>query len=73
MDWYFPSQMAIIIQKFCDLWHYQLPPTQQLPVMSIPTQQIIGQLNWEEEQRQKVHLVQIEESDEESCVEDDST
>ena len=73
MDWYFAGQTAIIIQKFASLRHHQLPPTQQLLVMSIPTQQIIRRLNWEEEQRHKVHLVQIEESDEESCVEDDST
>ena len=46
---------------------------QQLFVLSIPAQQVIRQLNWEEEWRQKIHLVQIEESDEESCVEDDST
>ena len=73
MDWYFPGQTAIIIQKFADLRHRQLPPTQRLLVMSIPTQQIIRQLNWEEEQRHKIHLVQIEESDEQSCVKDDST
>ena len=46
---------------------------QRLLVLSVPTQQIIRQLNWEEEQQQKVHLIQIEESDEENCVEDDST
>ena len=73
MDWYFPGQTAIIISKFCDLWHYQLPPMQWLLVMSIPTQQIIRWLNWEEERRQTVCLVQIKESDKESCVEDDST
>ena len=72
VDWYFPGQTAIIIWKFCNLWHHQLPPMQWLLVMSIPTQQIIRQLNWEEERQQKVHLVQIEESDKESCVEDDS-
>ena len=73
VDWYFPGQMAIIIQKFCDLRHHQLPHMQQLLVLSVPTQQIIRQLNWEEEWQQKVHLVQIEESDEESCVKHDST
>ena len=73
VDWYFPGQTAIIIQKFCDLQHCQFPPTQQLLVMSIPTQQIIRRLNWEEEQWQKVCLVQIEESDKESCVPDNST
>ena len=73
IDWYIPGQMAIIIWKFCDLWHWQLPPLQWLFVLSIPNQQIIRWLNWEEEQQHKVHLVQIEESDEESCVEDDST
>ena len=72
IDWYFPGQTAIIIQKFCDLWHQQLLPLQRLLVLSIPSQQIIWQLNWEEEWQQKVHLVQIEESEEESCVEDDS-
>ena len=41
--------------------------------MSIPTQQIIRQSNWEEERQQKVRLVQIKESDKESCVKDDST
>ena len=60
MDWYFPGQTAIIIWKFCDLQHWQLPPMQQLLVLSIPTQQIIRRLNWEEEWWQKVHLVQIE-------------
>ena len=73
VDWYFPGQTAIIIQKFCDLRHCQLPPMQRLLVMSIPTQQIIRWSNWEEKRWQKVHLVQIEESDEESCVEDNST
>ena len=73
VDWYFPGQTVIIIQKFANLRHRQLPPIQRLLVMSIPTQQIIRRLNWEEEQRHKVHLVQIEESDEESCVKDDST
>ena len=53
MDWHFPGQTAIIIQKFCDLRHHQLPPMQQLLVMSIPTQQIIRWLNWEEEWQQK--------------------
>ena len=46
---------------------------QRLLVLSVPTQQIIRQWNWEEEQQQKVHLVQIEESDEENCVKDNST
>ena len=47
---------------------------QQLLILSIPTQQIIRQLNWEEEWQQKVHLIQIEDSkEEEICVEDDST
>ena len=46
---------------------------QQLFVLSISIQQIIKWLNWEEEQWQKVHLIQIEESDEENCVKDDST
>ena len=46
---------------------------QRLLVLSVPTQQIIRRLNWEEERRQKVHLIQIEESDEENCVKDDST
>ena len=73
MDWYFPGQMAIIIQKFCNLQHHQLPPMQQLFVLSVPTQQVIRRLNWEEERQQKVHLIQIEESDEVNCVEDDST
>ena len=72
VDWYFPGQMAIIIRKFAHLRHRQLPPTQRLLVMSIPTQQIIRRLNWEEEQRHKVYLVQVEESDEENCIEDDS-
>ena len=53
MDWYFPGQTAIIIWKFCDLRHQQLPPTQPLLVLSIPTQQIIRWLNWEEERWQK--------------------
>ena len=73
IDWYFPGQTAIIIQKFCDLRHHQLPPLQRLLVLSVPSQQIIRQLNWEEKQWSKVHLIQIEESDEENCVEDDST
>ena len=73
VDWYFSGQTAIIIQKFCNLWHHQLPPMQQLLVLSVPTQQVIRWLNWEEEWRQKVCLVQIKESDEESCVEDNST
>ena len=73
VDWYFPGQMAVVIWKFCDLRHWQLPPLQQLVVLSIPNQQIIQQLNLEEEWWQKVHLVQIKESDEESCVKDDST
>ena len=73
IDWYFPGQMAIIIRKFCDLRHCRLPPLQQLLVLSVHTQQIIRRLNWEEEQRSKVHLIQIEESDEENCVKDDST
>ena len=72
MDWYFPGQTAIIIQKFCDLRHQQLPPMQRLLVLSVPTQQIIRQLNWEEQQQRKVCLVQIEGSDEESCVKNDS-
>ena len=72
MDWYFPGQTAIIIWKFCNLWHRQLPPMQWLLVLSIPTQQIIRQLNWEEERWQKVCLVQIRESDEENCVKDNS-
>ena len=42
VDWYFPGQTAIIIWKFCDLWHRQLPPMQWLLVLSIPTQQIIS-------------------------------
>ena len=43
-------------------------------VLSIPTQQIIKRLNWEEEQWQKVHLIQVEDSEEEGiCVENDST
>ena len=63
MDWYFPGQTAIIIKKFCDLRHQQLPPMQWLLVLFIPTQQIIRQSNWEEEQQQKVCLVQIKESD----------
>ena len=65
--------MAIIIRNFADLRHCQLPPVQRLLVLSVPTQQIIRQINWEAERRQKVHLVQIKESDEESCVEDDLT
>ena len=73
VDWYFPGQTAIIIQKFCDLRHCRLPPIQRLLVLSVPTQQIIRRLNWEEEQQQKVHLIQIKESDEENCVEDNST
>ena len=73
VDWYFPGQMAIIIRKFCGLRHRQLPPMQQLFVLSVPTQQIIRQLNWKEERQQKIHLIQIEESDEENCVEDNST
>ena len=73
VDWYFPEQTAIIIRKFCDLWHHRLPPLQRLFVLSVPTQQIIRWLNWEEEQQSKVHLIQIEESDEENCVKDDST
>ena len=73
IDWYFPGQTAVIIWKFCNLWHQQLPPLQRLFVLSIPSQQIIWWLNWEEEQWQKIHLVQIEESEEESCVKDDST
>ena len=73
VDWYFPGQTAIIIQKFCDLRHHQLPPMQWLLVLSVPTQWIIRWLNWEEEWQQKVHLIQIEESDKENCVEDDST
>ena len=72
VDWYFPGQTAIIIWKFCNLRHCRLPPMQRLLVLSVPTQQIIGWLNWEEEWRQKVHLIQIEESDEENCVEDNS-
>ena len=28
VDWYFPGQMAIIIQKFANLRHRQLPPVQ---------------------------------------------
>ena len=73
IDWYFPGQTAIIIQKFCNLWHCWLPPLQRLLVLSVPSQQIIRQLNWKEEQRSKVHLIQIEESDEENCVQDNST
>ena len=73
VDWYFPGQTAIIIQKFCNLQHRQVPPMQWLLVLSIPNQQIIRWLGWEEEWWQKVHLVQIQESDEESCVKDDST
>ena len=57
VDWYFPGQTATIVRKFCDLQHCQLPPMQWLLVMSIPTQQLIRRLNWEEERRQKVHLV----------------
>ena len=70
VDWYFSGQTAIII---CDLQHCQLPSLQWLFVLSVPTQQIIRRLNWEEEQWLKVHLIQIEESDEENCVKDDST
>ena len=73
INWYFPGQTAIIIRKFCNLQHCRLPPVQRLLVLSVPTQQIIRRLNWEEERQQKVHLIQIEESDEESCVKDDST
>ena len=74
MDWYFPGQTAIIIQKFCNLRHWQLPPMQWMFVLSIPTQQIIKWLNWEEEQWQKVCLIQVEDSEEEEiCVEDNST
>ena len=73
IDWYFPGQTAIIIWKFADLRHRQLPPIQHLLVLSVPTQQIIRRINWEAERQQKVHLIQIEESDEESCVKDDST
>ena len=73
VHWYFPGQTAIIIRKFCDLWHCQLPPMQQLFVLSVPAQQIIRWLNWEEERQQKIHLIQIKESDEENCVKDDST
>ena len=72
MDWYLPGQTAIIIQKFCNLWHRQLPPMQWLLVLSIPTQQITRQLGWKEEWRQKVCLVLIKESDEENCIEDNS-
>ena len=37
---------------------------QQLFVLSVSAQQIIRRLNWEEERQQKIHLIQIEESDE---------
>ena len=73
VDWYFPGQTAIIIRKFCNIWHRWLPPVQRLLVLSVPAQQIIRWLNWEEERQQKIHLIQIEELDKENCVEDDST
>ena len=41
VDWYFPGQTAIIIRKFANLRHRQLPPVQRLLVLSVPTQQII--------------------------------
>ena len=74
MDWYFSGQTAIIIRKFCALWHQQLPPMQRMLVQFLPTQQIIIQLNQEEEQLQRVCLIQIEDSErEEICVKDNST
>ena len=74
VDWYFPGQTAIIIRKFCALWHRQLPPMQWMLIQFLLIQQIIRQLNEEEEWWQRVCLIQIEDSKrEEICVEDNST
>ena len=74
VDWYFPFQTAIIIQKFCELQHQQLPPMQWIFVQSLPAQQTIRQLNLEEKQWQQIHLIQVKDSkEEEICVKDDST
>ena len=74
VDWYFPCKTAIIIWKFCELWHQQLPPMQRMSLQSLPAQQIIKQLNQEEEWWQQVHFIQIKEYEEDKvCVEDNST
>ena len=66
VDWYFPSQTAIIIPKFCKLQYWQLLHMQRHLIQSLPVQQIL---------RQQIHLIQVEDSEEEKeiCIEDDST
>ena len=75
VDWYFPSQTTIIIQKFCKLQYQQLPPMQQYLTQSLPVQQILRWQSQEEECQQQICLIQVEDSEEEKeiCVEDDST
>ena len=75
VDWYFPSQTAIIIWKFCELRYQQLPPMQWHLIQSLPVQQILRQQNQEEEHWQQIHLIQVKDSEEEKeiCIKDNST
>ena len=65
VDWYFPTQTAIIIRKFCKLQFWQLPPMQQHLIKSLPVQQILRQQNQKEEHWQWICLIQVKDSEEE--------
>ena len=64
IDWYFPNQTTIIIQKFCEFWYQQLPPMQRFLVRLLPVQQILRWQNLEERHQWQVHMIQVEESEE---------